>query len=69
VHRAGDDPGPQHDLPGQKVFWDPQTDSCFAWYADESSPPMPANPFDVQHSLVTGAPRDGRPDIGACERR
>ncbi|MBP1706018.1 MAG: hypothetical protein H6Q36_1757 [Chloroflexi bacterium] len=40
---------------GQKVFWDQTTDTCFAWYDDESSLPLPTNPFDVQHSLITGA--------------
>jgi hypothetical protein len=110
---------------GQKVYFNPEEDTCFAWYDDESSPPMPADPFDVERSLVTGVrfgnvtpcpggdnlcdvpsgladtsidrfdpvpragspvvdaglvegapadditgqPRDGRPDIGACERR
>jgi hypothetical protein len=39
---------------GQKVFWQPDEDTCFAWYDDESSPPMPANPFDVGYSLITG---------------
>jgi hypothetical protein len=40
---------------GQKVFFSPDQDACFAWYDDESSPPMPANPFLVESSLVTGA--------------
>ncbi len=39
---------------GQKVFWSPDEDTCFAWYDDESSPPMPADPFDVSHSIITG---------------
>lgn len=39
---------------GQRVFWSPQDESCFAWYDDESSPPMPANPFLVSYSLVSG---------------
>lgn len=39
---------------GQRVFWSPQDASCFAWYDDESSPPMPANPFVVSYSLVSG---------------
>ncbi len=39
---------------GQKVFWSPGDDACFAWYDDESSPPMPANPFDVAYSIITG---------------
>jgi hypothetical protein len=39
---------------GQKVFWSPDEDTCFAWYDDESSPPMPANPIAVDYSLVTG---------------
>jgi hypothetical protein len=40
---------------GQKVFFNPEEDTCFAWYDDESSPPMPANPFVVEYSLITGA--------------
>jgi hypothetical protein len=39
---------------GQKVFWSPDEDTCFAWYDDESSPPMPANPISVEYSLITG---------------
>jgi hypothetical protein len=39
---------------GQKVFYNPDEDTCFAWYDDESSPPMPADPFVVDHSLITG---------------
>jgi hypothetical protein len=39
---------------GQKLFWSPQDDNCFAWYDDESSSPMPANPFRVSYSLVSG---------------
>ena len=39
---------------GQKVFWSPGDDVCFAWYDDESSPPMPANPLDVAYSIITG---------------
>ena len=39
---------------GQKFFWSPDEDTCFAWYDDESSPPMPANPFVVEYSLITG---------------
>ena len=39
---------------GQKVFWSPGEDNCFAWFDDESSPPMPANPFLVDYSLITG---------------
>ncbi len=39
---------------GQKVFWSPDEDACFAWYDDESSPPMPANPFDVDYSIIAG---------------
>jgi hypothetical protein len=38
---------------GQKVFWSPGEDNCFAWFDDESSPPMPANPFTVDYSLIT----------------
>jgi hypothetical protein len=40
---------------GQKVFFNPGEDTCFAWYDDESSPPMPANPFVVDYSLISGA--------------
>ncbi|MCJ7583899.1 MAG: S-layer homology domain-containing protein [Anaerolineales bacterium] len=39
---------------GQKIFFNPEEDTCFAWYDDESSPPMPANPFVVDYSLITG---------------
>jgi hypothetical protein len=39
---------------GQKVFWSPGEDNCFAWFDDESSPPLPANPFFVDYSLITG---------------
>lgn len=39
---------------GQKVFGSPGDDVCFAWYDDESSPPMPANPLDVAYSIITG---------------
>jgi hypothetical protein len=39
---------------GQKLFWSPQDDNCFAWYDDESSPPMPANPFWVSYTLIYG---------------
>ena len=39
---------------GQKVFWSPDEDTCFAWYDDESSLPLPANPFNVGDSLITG---------------
>ena len=39
---------------GQKSFFDPQADTCFAWYDDESTSPMPANPIVVDHSLITG---------------
>lgn len=39
---------------GQRIFWLPDEDVNFAWYDDESSQPMPANPFDVQFSLITG---------------
>ena len=39
---------------GQKVFWSPDEDTCFAWYDNESDPPMPRNPFDVSYSLITG---------------
>ena len=40
---------------GQKIFFNPEEDTCFAWYDDESSPPMPANPFTVDYSLITGS--------------
>jgi hypothetical protein len=39
---------------GQKVFFSPTDDACFAWYDDESSPPMPANPFVIDYSLING---------------
>lgn len=39
---------------GQKIFFNPDEDACFAWYDDESDPPMPANPFSVDYSLITG---------------
>jgi hypothetical protein len=39
---------------GQQVFWSPDEQVCFAWYDDESSPPMPADPFDVAWSLISG---------------
>ena len=39
---------------GQKVFWSAGDEVCFAWYDDESSPPMPANPFDVAYALISG---------------
>lgn len=39
---------------GQKVFWSPDEDTCFAWYDNESDPPMPRDPFDVSYSLITG---------------
>jgi hypothetical protein len=38
---------------GQKTFYNPDEDVCFAWYDDESSPPMPTNPFVVDYSLIT----------------
>jgi len=37
---------------GQKTFFNPQDDTCFAWYDDESSSPMPVNPFVVDYSLI-----------------
>lgn len=40
---------------GSPVFWSPSDQPCFAWYDDESSPPMPANPFVVEYSLISGA--------------
>ena len=40
---------------GQKIFYNPAEDACFAWYDDESSLPLPANPFEVINSLITGA--------------
>jgi hypothetical protein len=39
---------------GQPAFFSPGDDTCFAWYDDESNPPMPANPFVVDHSLING---------------
>ncbi|MFZ5909218.1 MAG: choice-of-anchor Q domain-containing protein, partial [Chloroflexota bacterium] len=39
---------------GQEIFFSPGDDTCFAWYDDESSPPMPANPFVVDYSLISG---------------
>jgi len=39
---------------GQKIFWEPIENTVFAWFDDESSPPMPANPFFVEYSLITG---------------
>jgi hypothetical protein len=39
---------------GQPVFFSPGDEACFAWYDDESNPPMPANPFVVDHSLING---------------
>jgi hypothetical protein len=39
---------------GQKIFYTPEEDTCFAWYDDESSLPLPANPFVVVYSLITG---------------
>jgi hypothetical protein len=39
---------------GQEVFFNPDEQACFAWYDDESIPPMPANPFVVDYSLITG---------------
>ncbi|MEW6093291.1 MAG: hypothetical protein AB1531_04915, partial [Chloroflexota bacterium] len=39
---------------GQNVFFNPDEDACFAWYDDETSPPMPSNPFIVEYSLITG---------------
>jgi hypothetical protein len=38
---------------GGKVFYNPDEDTCFAWYDDESSPPMPANPFVIDYSLMS----------------
>ncbi len=37
---------------GQSVYWQPDEDTCFAWYDDESSLPLPENPFTVDHSLI-----------------
>ena len=39
---------------GRPVRWEPEEDTCFAWYDDESSPPMPDNHFVVEYSLITG---------------
>jgi hypothetical protein len=41
-------------LLGQPVFFSPGDDTCFAWYDDESTPPMPRNPFIVEYSLISG---------------
>jgi len=39
---------------GQKEFFYPDEDTCFAWYDDESDLPLPADPFIVDYSLITG---------------
>lgn len=39
---------------GQKVFFNPEEDTCFAWYDDETQNPMPVNPFVVDYSLING---------------
>jgi hypothetical protein len=39
---------------GQTVFFQPDEATCFAWYDNESTPPMPANPFVVDYSLING---------------
>lgn len=37
---------------GQPIFRSPGDETCFAWYDDESSPPMPADPIVVDYSLI-----------------
>jgi len=37
---------------GQKVFWSDEENTCFAWFDDESSSPMPANPIAVDYSII-----------------
>ena len=37
---------------GQPVFYSRGEDTCFAWYDDESSSPMPVNPFRIDYSLM-----------------
>jgi hypothetical protein len=39
---------------GQKIFFSPGDDTCFAWYDDESALPLPQNPFDIEYSLISG---------------
>jgi hypothetical protein len=39
---------------GQKVFFYPDEDTCFAWYDDESTPPLPVTPFLIDFSIITG---------------
>lgn len=51
---------------GQKIFWSPSEDTCFAWYDDESSSPLPANPFNISNSLITGV-RFG--NVDACQEQ
>jgi len=38
---------------GQRAFQEDE-DVAFAWYDDESTPPIPADPFVVVNSLITG---------------
>jgi hypothetical protein len=39
---------------GQANYFDPYDTTCFAWYDDESSPPMPADPFQTDHAIIIG---------------
>jgi hypothetical protein len=39
---------------GQKIFFNPEENTCFAWYDDETNPPMPVNPFIVDFSIING---------------
>jgi hypothetical protein len=39
---------------GQKIFFNPEEDTCFAWYDDETNPPMPVNPFMITFSIING---------------
>ncbi len=37
---------------GQQVFFSPGEDTCLAWYDDESSSPLPDDPFEIEYSLI-----------------
>ena len=39
---------------GQEIFFSPGEETCFAWYDDESTLPLPENPFDIAYSLISG---------------
>jgi hypothetical protein len=39
---------------GQSNYFDPSDVTCFAWYDDESVPPMPADPFQTDYAIITG---------------